>query len=86
MQTFTNPAVVAVSATDCANPSPIESTAVVVHQGEHGPSFIVIGEAVTDDKLKDAVPKLAARYGATLEQLQRARAGERVEVRAAAQA
>ena len=86
MRTFTNPAVVAISATDFANISPIEGTAVVVHQDEYGPSYIVIGPAVTDDRLKAVAPKLEARYGATLDQLQRARAGERVEVRTAAPA
>lgn len=51
------------------------------HQSHDGPAYIVVGADVPDARLLRNLPKLSARYGATLEQLQSARAGELVAVR-----
>lgn len=51
------------------------------HQGFDSPTYIVIGANVPDDRLRRNLPRLAERYGVTLEQLQAARGGELVPVR-----
>ena len=52
-----------------------------VHQCEDGPTFIVVGAQVADERLRRHEPSLYARYGVTLGQLERARGGALVSIR-----
>ena len=45
------------------------------HQPHDGPTYIVVGDLVADERLQRHMPMLGERYGVTLEQLQAARAG-----------
>lgn len=51
------------------------------HQPHDGPSYIVVGANVPDERLARNLPLLGARYGVKLEQLMAARAGALVSVR-----
>ena len=57
-----------------------------VGQSHDGPNYIVVGANVTDERLARNLCMLGERYGVTLEQLQAARAGAVVCVRAVAAA
>lgn len=51
------------------------------HQPHDGPSYIVVGSHVSDERLMRHLEMLGERYGATLQQLQEARSGNLVRIR-----
>ena len=52
-----------------------------VGQPHDGPAYIFVGANVTDERLARRLPTLSQQYGVTMEQLQKARAGNLVPVR-----
>lgn len=71
----------AIPPTHTANPRYYGPDEVVVHQAFDGPTFIVVGADVPDERLRHHLPELSKRYGASLDALQAARGGKQVLVR-----
>ncbi|WP_146186272.1 hypothetical protein [Limnohabitans sp. WS1] len=72
VQDFADGRVFVISAGDSRNPLVCADDHFGVQQAADGPTFVVVGQAVTDQRLQQSLPDLR-RYGVTLEQLQQAR-------------
>ncbi|MGV0983389.1 MAG: hypothetical protein ACOYB2_02470 [Limnohabitans sp.] len=77
VQDFADGRVLVVPAGDSRYPLLCADDHFGVHQAADGPIYILVGCAVPDERLVQSLPKLA-RFGVTLEQLQRARDQARV--------
>lgn len=71
-QDFADGRVFVIPAVDSRNPLVCADDHLGVQQAADGPTFVVVGSAVTDQRLQQSLPSLE-RYGVTLEQLQHAR-------------
>ncbi len=74
---FSDSRVFVISTRDASNPTIYADDSLGHHQACDGPTYIVVGPDVTDQRLVRNLPDLA-RFGVTLEQLQQARDQARV--------